>query len=475
MEWNVDDRLELSHETMREVGYRVIDIVAENFATLADRKVSVTRARAELERILREPPPAAPRDPEAVLRTTRDVVLESMIHVDHPRNYGFVPGPSNYVGVLGDLLASGFNVFAGTWLEGSGAAQVEIVTLDWLREMCGLPEATRGLFVSGGSIANLTALTVAREEKLPDGPAGGVWYASSQTHSSVKRALHVLGFREHQCRLVATDEQRRLSVEALETAVAEDRSAGLRPFCVVASAGTTNTGAVDPLHALRDLCDRNDLWLHADGAYGAAAVLSPRYRSRLDGIGNVDSLSLDPHKWLFQPYGLGCVLLRDGGLLEKHFRVLPEYLQDVVPGEEEVNFCDAGVELTRGFRALKLWLTIQMFGLDNLRGAVERGFTLAEHAESRLSTIERVEITSPATLGIVSFRYLPERASDANAFNLELSRRVIDDGHALASSTVLEGRAVLRMCTINPRTTTGDVDSSLERIVALAEQLDADP
>ena len=411
-----------------------------------------------------------------MLRTTRDVVLESMIHVDHPRNFGFVPGPNNYVGVLGDLLASGFNVFAGTWLEGSGAAEVELVTLDWLRELCGLPEATRGC---------LHQWRVDREPDCAHGRARGgasrrpgrwgLVRLVAGPHSSVKRALHVLGFRDHQGRLVATDEQRRISVEALGAAVAEDRAAGLRPFCVVASAGTTNTGAVDPLPEIRELCDRHGLWLHADGAYGAAAMLSPRYAPRLQGLGAVDSLTLDPHKWLFQPYGLGCVLVRDGSLLEKHFRVLPEYLQDVVPGAEEVNFCDAGIELTRGFRALKLWLTIQLFGLDNLRGAVEKGFTLAEHAESTLSTIERMEVVSPATLGIVTFRYLPVHAADANRFNLELSRLVIEDGHTLASSTVLEGRSVLRMCTINPRTTTGDIDSSIERIVALAERLDDSP
>ena len=172
MKWDVDDRLALSAESMREMGYRVVDIVAENLTTLAERPVSLTGSRPELEAALREPPPARPRAPEKVLEIVRDVVLENMIHVDHPRNFGFVPGPSNYVGALADFLAAGFNVFAGTWLEGAGPAQIEIVTIDWLKELCGLPGSARGLFVSGGSAANLTSLMIARQEKLPDGPAG---------------------------------------------------------------------------------------------------------------------------------------------------------------------------------------------------------------------------------------------------------------------------------------------------------------
>ena len=204
---------------------------------------------------------------------------------------------------------------------------------------------------------------------------------------------------------------------------------------------------------LSELCRREDLWLHADGAYGAVAVLSPTYRNRLEGLGSVDSLSLDPHKWLFQPNEIGCVLLRDGELLTKHLEAHPEYLQDVKAGEEEVNFCDLGFQLTRQFRALKLWMTIQLFGLDHIRAAIERGIRAAEKAETYARGHEELEVVSAAELGVVSFRYLAKSSDDLNRFNLELSKAVIVDSFCLASSTEINGKVVLRMCTINPRTT----------------------
>ena len=472
MKWDVDDRLALSAESMRELGYLVVDIVAENLATLAERPVSLTGSRPELEAALREPPPAGPRAPDEVLEIVRDVVLENMIHVDHPRNFGFVPGPGNYVGALADFLTSGFNVFAGTWLEASGPAQIEIVTIDWLKELCGLPGSARGLFVSGGSAANLTSLMIARQEKLPDGPAGGVAYCSDQTHSSMERAFRILGFTARQVSRIETDSRYRLSLEALQKAIDADRADGKKPFCVVANAGTTNTGAVDPLPELSELCRREDLWLHADGAYGAVAVLSPTYRHRLEGLGYVDSLSLDPHKWLFQPYEIGCVLVRDGELLSKHLEAHPEYLQDVKAGEEEVNFCDLGFQLTRQFRALKLWMTIQLFGLDHIRAAIERGIRAAEAAEGYARGYSELEVVSAAELGVVSFRYLAKSSDDLNAFNLELSKAVIVDSFCLASSTELNGKVVLRMCTINPRTTDDDLRKTVERIVKIGRRLD---
>lgn len=472
MTWDGSDRLELSRERMQELGYRVVDLVAEHFATLANRPVSRTGTRAELEGVLREPAPETPRDPEAILEKVRDVVLANMIHVDHPRNFGFVPGPSNYVGVLGDFLASGFNVFAGTWLEGSGPAEVELVTVDWLKELCGLHHDAEGLFVSGGSAANLTALMVAREEKLPEGPAGGVAYCSTQTHSSMERAFKVLGFRPDQIRRLDTDARHRLPVDTLSRAIAADRTSGRKPFCVVANAGTTNTGAVDPLLALTELCRREGLWLHVDGAYGAVAVLAPDHAHLLEGLGGVDSLSLDPHKWLFQPYESGCVIVRRGKLLSKHFQIHPEYLQDVVAGDGEVNFCDLGIQLTRRFGALKLWMTIQLFGLDHLRSAVSRGIVLAEKAEGLIDAEGELDVVSKAELGIVTFRYRPKSHPDENAFNLALSKAVIEDGFALASSTEVDGKVVLRMCTINPRTTVEDLERTVERIVAIARRLD---
>jgi glutamate/tyrosine decarboxylase-like PLP-dependent enzyme len=257
---------------------------------------------------------------------------------------------------------------------------------------------------------------------------------------------------------------------ALAAAVREDRAAGRTPFCVVATAGSTNTGAVDPLEALADLCAAEGLWLHADAAYGGPAVLTAKGRSALAGLDRVDSLAVDPHKWLFQPYEIGCVLVRRPGLLGAMFALHPEYLADVNRRDDEVNFFDRGIQLTRGFRALKLWMTLKVYGVDALRRGVEHGLELAELAERELRSREGWEVVTPAQLGIVSFRRaLPGAAPEAeDAANVALVERLVADGVAAISSTTLHGRVALRMCTINPRTTRADVALTLDRLELLA-------
>src|SRR5262249_52996150 len=230
-----------------------------------------------------------------------------------------------------------------------GAAEIELITIDWLRELCGMPAEAGGLFVSGGSMANLTALAAARAVQLDDQIRDAIVYCSDQTHSCIERALGVLGFAREQIVKIVSDAEFRMPIAALEQAITRDRARGKRPFSVVANAGAVNTGAIDPLNRLADLCLAERLWLHVDGAYGAAAVLSERGRNLLAGIERADSLALDPHKWLFQPFEIGCVLLRDRSLLKKTFRILPEYLADTQLAEEEINFCDYGIQLTPGF------------------------------------------------------------------------------------------------------------------------------
>jgi glutamate/tyrosine decarboxylase-like PLP-dependent enzyme len=280
----------------------------------------------------------------------------------------------------------------------------------------------------------------------------------------------VLGFAPAQLRTIPSDDRYRLPVEPLRAAIAADRAAGRRPFCVIASAGTTSTGAVDPLDALADLCEVEGLWLHADAAYGGAAVLCERGRAALAGIGRVDSLALDPHKWLFQPYEIGCALVREGPLLAETFHVLPDYLRDVEARDGEVNFADRGIQLTRSFRALKLWLSIQVFGLDAFRRAVDRGISNAEAAEAILAESGAWEIVTPAALGVVTFRW---RGTDAEAVTVALVEAAQADGFTLVSSTRLRGRSALRLCAINPRTTGDDLRRSIARLATLAARLGA--
>ncbi|HSR31374.1 MAG TPA: aminotransferase class V-fold PLP-dependent enzyme, partial [Anaerolineae bacterium] len=393
------ERLELSREEMRTLGYRVIDMLVEHSCQLSQKPVTRKASRQELERLLREPLPGNGVDSDRVLKRLQVDVFDKIMHLDHPRFFAFVPSPSNFVSVMADALASGFNVFAGTWLEGSGPAQIELVTVDWLRQACGLPESAGGLFVSGGSMANLTALAVAMHTRLDGRSERAVVYCSDQTHSSIDRGLRILGFKDDQLRKIPTDTSFRLDLGELSSAISTDRSLGLAPFCVVANAGTTNTGAVDPLPELASFCRVEDLWLHVDGAYGASAVLCERGRQLLEGLDQADSLALDPHKWLFQPYEIGCVLVRDCRWLKHAFQILPEYLIDTSGQDSEVNFSDYGIQLTRGFRALKLWMSLQVFGLSAFAAALNRGFELAELAESVVDQLPGWEVVTPAQMG----------------------------------------------------------------------------
>jgi aromatic-L-amino-acid decarboxylase len=463
----IDSKLQLSGDEMRSLGYRIVDQIVEHFETLANKPVTRVSPRVELEAELREPLPEEATPIESLLDQLRRFVWPNIGNVQHPRFFAFIPSPSNFVSVMADALAAGFNPFAGNWLEGSGPAQIELVTIDWLRKMCGLPETAGGLFVSGGSMANLTALAAACRARLDKRSDDAVIYFSDQTHNSIEKALRVLSFAREQIRALPSDEDFRLPVESLRRAVAEDRADGGRPFCVIANAGTTNTGAVDPLDQLADICERENLWLHVDGAYGAAACLSERGRKLLAGIERADSLSLDPHKWLFQPFEIGCVLARNARLLKKTFHTMTGILEDTKRAEEEeINYYDYGVQLTRGFRALKLWLSLKTFGAAAFREAINRGFEMAEFAESLLRQSDCWRITSPATFGIVTFRFVAEGCSDGeiNEIHRRMVEAMAEDGFAFANSTSLRGQTVMRLCTINPRTTEDDVRATIKQL-----------
>ena len=474
--------LTLDAEEMRALGYQVVDQMVRHWEGVAKGPVWRKAGRAEMEALLREPPPEAPGDPAALLRLLEEDVLPQSGQLIHPRFYGFIPSPSNFVSVLADALAAAHNPFAGNWMEASGPAMVELVALDWLRELLGLPEGAGGLFVSGGSVANLTGLALARMRMLDAHGTPitqGVVYCSDQTHSSALRGLRVLGLLPEQTRRIPS-ENFRLPLAALREAVAQDRmakdgAAGRVPFCVIANAGTTNTGAVDPLGELADYCAAEDLWLHVDGAHGAAAALHPEARPLLAGMERAHSLAIDPHKWLFQPYETGCLLVREQRWLPEAFHVMPEYLKDTVGLPDEVNFMDHGIQLTRGFRALKFWLSVKTFGLGAFREAIGQGLHLAAQAEAWLRDRPHWQVVAPASLAILCFRYNPPGLDDdaIDALNLRMAEALNAGGHAFLSTTALHGRPVLRICPINPRGSVADLLGTLERLEALGEELAA--
>ena len=455
-----DPPLSMSREQMRSFGYEVIDLLVDHFEKLSDQPVGAKLDAKDAACFLQEEgPPEHGCNPSKLLAHLKREVFPNNLHVDHPRFFAFVPSPGNFVSTMADALASGFNVFVGTWLGGSAAASMELLVIEWLRRFCGLPESAGGLLTSGGSVANLIGLVAARQSISQTEISRATVYYSDQTHSSVERALLVIGYSPQQCRKIESGANARLPLGALRSAVEADRATGMRPLCVIANAGTTSTGAVDPLDQLADFCQAENLWLHADGAYGAAAVICKRGREKLGGLDRVDSLSLDPHKWLFQPFECGCVLVRDRALLRSAFRVTADYLREVHRDTAEVNFGDQGIQLTRSFRALKLWLSIKTFGMAAFSEAVTRGFELAELAERELRTKFGWEILSPAQMGIVCFRFGAEDAVQARIVDAMLR-----GGYAFLTSTKVKGAICLRLCTINPRTTDAEIIDTVKRL-----------
>jgi aromatic-L-amino-acid decarboxylase len=449
------DALGLETDEMRRLGYWVVDRVVEHFEQLGDGPTIGGSSSDELRDALGGPVPEAPGDPLAAMQTLVDVALPNMQHGDHPRHFARVPGPSSYAGVLGEWLATGFNTIVSSWEGSSGPTTVELVALDWLRELLGLPAGTEGVLLSGGSLSNMTGLAAARDAVGP-----GVAYLSDQTHASIGRALVALGFPADAVRIVPTDERLRLTAAAVRQAVQEDRQAGRTPRFIIATAGTTNTGAVDDLQGLAELGASEDLWLHVDGAYGAPAALCQSGRAAMPGLELADSLVLDPHKWLFLPYDIGCLFVRRPGVLAGAFSMRPEYLADVRTNTTDVNFGDRSLELTRRARGLKLWLLLKVYGAERLRTAIARTLALAEHAQQLLEADPGWALLTPAQLGIVTFSR-PEWDAEDHAAR---AAAVAAEGYATVTSTVLQGRPALRLCTINPRTTEADIAQTLERL-----------
>ncbi|HVL30914.1 MAG TPA: aminotransferase class I/II-fold pyridoxal phosphate-dependent enzyme [Solirubrobacteraceae bacterium] len=456
------DPLGLDPELMREYGYRTVDMLVRR---LCDASAPPLRraSPAEMRARLAGPPPAAGSDFEAILERLDRDVLPFASRGDHPGFLAFIPFCGTWPGALGDFIASACNIYAGSWMEAAGPTQLELEVLGWFKRWIGLPDGAGGVLVGGGSAANLTALACAREAVAGHMSDDLVGYVSDQAHSSVARAARVLGFRPDQLRVLPSDARFRLDPRALESAIAADVRRGRRPLFVSATAGTTNTGAIDPLPEIAELCRARGAWLHVDAAYGGFATLTARGRELLRGIELADSVTLDPHKWLYQPYECGALLVRDDGLLRAAFEVTPDYLQDSF-AVEEVNLSDRGVQLTRSARALKVWISLQFFGLDAFAAAIERSVDIAGRIRERVERSDAFELAAPPSLGVVCFRRRFDGAGDdeQDARNAGLVAALERSGLGLVSSTVLRGRYALRACVLNHTTGAADIDRLMD-------------
>jgi aromatic-L-amino-acid/L-tryptophan decarboxylase len=469
--------LDLDHDTMQRIGRQVADAVTEHLATLRDQPAFRTLDRAAARQLFDPEPPSHPSSFDDVLARFRERVVPHHAREPHPRFLGYIPSCPTFPAVAGDWLATGFNFFAGVWPVAAGPNEVELTVLEWFRRWMDMPEGTRGLLTSGGSAATVTAVVAARHAVIGDraGDVGRLTaYCSDQAHSSFMKAAWIAGIARDHVRPVPSDASFRMRVPQLHAMIAADRASGLTPFLVCATAGATNTGAVDPLHEIADLTAREKLWLHTDSAYAGFSVLNERGRRLLDGIGRSDSLTLDPHKWLYVPFECGCLLARDPRQLEKAFSVHPEYLQDVRVRDTEVNFSDYGEQLTRYSRSMKIWVSVQYFGTEAIAAEQERAMRLADLAEQIVRDAPDMEVLSPAQFGIVCFRMHPRGMDDTtklNELNQVVNDRVNRSGFVLMSSTRLRDALSLRLCIPGYRTREEDVRDVLALVRQTATEV----
>jgi len=465
-----------------------LDIKPEQFAAFAE---PVLEAIVEHLSGLPDARPYAIRDPEALAASlvapvapreggTLDAALATIFGPGVSETFNtasggylaYVPGGGLLTSALGDLIASAINRYVGVWVAAPGLVQLERNVIRWFASFVGGDESWSGILTSGGSLANFSAVVTAREEKLGEELGRGVLYTSAEAHHSVMKAARLAGLPSRAVRVVPVDDAFRIDVEALGAAIAQDRAAGLHPFMVVANAGSTNTGAIDDLGALADLAAAEGLWLHVDGAYGGFFALTHRGRAALSGIARADSITLDPHKGLFLPYGNGCLRVRDGGALRRAHDVTGAYMPDFQSDTERPDFCSISPELSRPNRGLAVWLPLTVHGVDAFAAALDERIDLARYAAESLAARDDVELVKAPELSLFAFRITPTDVEEADLddFNRRVLERVRDKGRVFLTGTDVGGRFLCRMCVLHLRTDKARVDAALLDIAAAIDE-----
>jgi aromatic-L-amino-acid decarboxylase len=463
--------LEPTLEEMREIGQAALSYVVEFIRNLPDAPAADTDGAIEVARTFREPAPDDGQPFDAVLERVARGAAKGF-NPAGPGYLAFIPGGGLFAAAVADLLACGVNRFVNLWHPTPAFAQIEATVIRWLCDLFGYPAGARGILTSGGSMANFSAIVTARRSLLPEDFLSGSVYLSEQVHASVLKAAMLAGFPARSVRSVPATPELRMDVDALRRMVKEDRDEGMRPFLVVASAGTTNTGAVDPIEDLADVAAGEGLWLHADAAYGGPFHMTDRGRRLFRGIDRADSITLDPHKAMFLPYGTGCLLVREGARLREAHRIGAEYLQDLAAEEEIPNFTDYSPELSRDFRGLRVWLPVQLHGLAAFREALDEKLDLAWYLCEELRDSPGFEVPWEPELTVVAFRYRP-RSGDPEEFNRRLLDRINASRRVFMSSTTIDGRFVIRACIVSHRTHRDRVEEAVDIIRTAAGELEA--
>jgi aromatic-L-amino-acid decarboxylase len=461
--------LELSPEEMRSLVGAALDRIVRHVETLPEQPANRNRGGARLARTLAEPVPEEGTPVHKLLDLIFHKAAPASINTAGPGYLGYIPGGGLFPSAVADLIADSLNRFTGLFVASPALVQLEMNVLAWFRDIAGFPETARGVLTSGGSLANLIALVTARRERLPEDFLAGTLYVSDQTHHSVAKSALLAGFPAANVRPVPSDELYRMRLDRLEEMIEEDRHRGMTPFLVVGNAGTTNSGAVDPLPELAEAARRHGLWFHVDGAYGGFFRLTERGRQALAGLELADSVVLDPHKSLFLPYGTGALLVRDGAALKRAHSVAADYLPVIPDDPAMADFADLSPELTRPFRGLRVWLPLKMHGIRPFREALDEKLDLARWAAEELRKIPGIEMLAEPELSLLAFRLVPPGATDPEALN-RVNRKLIERVNArkrvFITGTLLHGRFAVRICVLSFRTHHDRVAMALEDIRA---------
>jgi aromatic-L-amino-acid decarboxylase len=465
---------------MRSLGHRMVDDIFDYWQSIRDRPVwqpPPETAKANLER----PLPLEPQAPEQVYQDFRENILPYPMGNIHPRFWGWVIGTGTPLGALAEFLGAALNPNMGGGDHIGNYVEAQVI--EWIKQMLAYPDSASGLLVSGASEANLNGLTVARDSMasfdvrskgMQSASVRMVLYASSEVHSCIERAADILGLGCEALHLIPVDQNYEMDLKALKSAITADRRAGFQPFCVVGTAGTVNTGAIDDLQALADLCHEEHLWFHVDGAIGSVLALSPNQRDRVQGMQRADSLALDLHKWMYIPYEAGCSLVANREAHRRAFAEHPDYLARTRGGLAGGThwFSDYGIQLSRGFRALKVWMSFKEHGIHKYGRMVDQNIAQAQYLVRLIQKNPHLEILAPAPLNIVCFRYKVAglNIAELNKLNQELLINLHESGLAAPSYTTLNGIYALRVAIVNQRSRREDFDLLVEAVLRLGRE-----
>lgn len=474
-ECSLDPTDQTGWEQLRDLGHSMVDQIFDHLQTRREQHVwqrIPAERRTELEQ---EPPPHKGEGIASAYATFLRDVLPYGIGNTHPRFWGWVMGSGTPEGVLAEMLAAGMNPNVGGFDDSATLVEEQVVR--WMAKLMGMPDSASGLLLSGGTMANLIGLAVGRyanagfdvrSEGVRNGPEMRV-YCSTEVHSWLKKAMELMGMGRSALHVIGTNSRYQIKIDELRQAIAADRRAGLKPICVVATAGTVNTGAIDDLPAIADLCRKEEVWFHVDGAFGALAFWSDRLRDRVQGLDRVDSLAFDLHKWGYMPYDIGCVLVRDAQMHKAAFATGASYLTAMErgPAAGGIRFADRGVELSRGFRALKAWMSLKSLGIDRITAAIEQNVEQAQYLATRVNQSEELELAAEVPLNIVCFRFAKARDEE----NREILMRLQESGIAVPSGTVLQGRFAIRVAISNHRSRKEDFDLLVETVLRIGREV----